>query len=116
MNLLIVDDSREMRRAIKSFVCDLADELHECADGSESLAAYALHHPDWVLMDIKMKDTDGINATKQLKAAFPEAQIVIVTNYDDAELREAARAAGACGYVVKENLLELRRVLGAPTH
>ena len=52
-----------------------------------------------------MKTADGIAIAGQLYAAFPEAKIVIVTNYDDADLRQAAREAGACGYVLKENLL-----------
>ena len=39
------------------------------------------HRPDWVLMDIKMKEMDGLMATMQIKAAFPEARIIIVTAY-----------------------------------
>jgi DNA-binding NarL/FixJ family response regulator len=41
------------------------------------------------------------------------ARVVIVTNYGDQPLREAARKAGACGYVLKENLIEVRRLLQA---
>jgi DNA-binding NarL/FixJ family response regulator len=44
---------------------------------------------------------------------FPDARIVIVSNYDSDDLRAAASTAGASGYVVKENLIELRRLLGA---
>jgi DNA-binding NarL/FixJ family response regulator len=62
-------------------------------------------------MDIAMKDLDGISATRQIKAAYPDAKIIIVTGYDEAELRQAAREAGACGYVLKENLIELRQRL-----
>jgi DNA-binding NarL/FixJ family response regulator len=62
-------------------------------------------------MDIRMKRLDGIAATRQITAAFPNAAIVMVTDYDDARLRKAARAAGACGYVVKENILPLRKIL-----
>ena len=54
---------------------------------------------------------DGISATRQLVAAHPEARVIIVTNYDDAGLRESARSAGACEYVVKEELIEIRRIL-----
>jgi len=90
MKLLIVEDSAQMRRMIKSLVSDLATELYECADGAEALSAYREHRPDWVLMDIKMGEVDGLEATREIISAFPEARICIVTNYDDDELREAA--------------------------
>ena len=110
MKCLIVEDSAAMRRMIRKVISDLA-EVQECQDGSEALAAYALHDPDWVLMDVKMRDVHGLDATKQIRAVFPNARVVMVSNYDSDELREAARAAGACGYVLKENLLDLRRLL-----
>ena len=112
MRLLIVEDSQQMRREIKLFVSDLAQEICECGDGAEALSAYAAQRPDWVLMDIRMEEVDGLTATRRIKAAHPEARIMILTAYDDAELREAARSAGACEYVTKENLLEVRRILG----
>jgi CheY-like chemotaxis protein len=113
INLLIVDDSERMRRMIKRLIKSVLAEVWECSDGSQALEAYTQHHPDWVLMDIEMKDVDGIAATRQIRAAFPDARIVIVSNYDSDELRAAASTAGACGYVVKENLIELRSLLGA---
>lgn len=111
MVLLIVEDNERMRRTVRSVVGDLAEQVHECEDGSEALAAYDAHRPDWVLMDIRMKNTDGISAAREIKAVHPEAQIMIVTDYDDPELREAAHRAGACGYVRKENLVELPGML-----
>jgi len=111
MNVLIVEDSGPMRRLIKEIVSGLADEVHECGDGADALAAYVLHRPDFVLMDIRMDLVDGIKATRRIKAADPAARIIIVTDYDQADLREGARQAGACAYVVKENLLELVRFL-----
>jgi two-component system response regulator DegU len=113
INLLIVDDSERIRRMIKRLIKSVLAEVYECADGSQALQAYTAHHPDWVLMDIEMKDMDGITATREIRAIFPEARIVIVSNYDSDELRAAACEAGACGYIVKENLIELRRLLGA---
>ena len=111
MTVLIVEDSLEMRREICSLLSDLAGEVHECSDGSTALAAYEEHRPDWVLMDIVMKQMDGLEATRQIKSAYPNAKIVIVTSYDDNELKEAASEAGACAYVLKENLFEIRSLL-----
>src|SRR5262249_48020523 len=112
-SLLIIDDNPQMRELIKSVVNDLADNLYECADGAEALSAYAAHRPDWVLMDIEMPNVDGLEATQQIKAAFPEARVMIVTNYDDAGLRQVASNAGAAAYVLKTNLLDMLRLLGA---
>jgi CheY-like chemotaxis protein len=111
MKLLIVEDNEQMRRLIKYLVNDLAEMIHECVDGSLALAAYEQQRPDWVLMDIKMGGTDGIATTRQITTAFPNARVMIVTDYDDAELREAARDAGASEYVVKEDLSAVRRIL-----
>jgi NarL family two-component system response regulator LiaR len=112
MKLLIVEDNADMRRLITGLVCDLAETIDECSDGADALATYVECRPDWVLMDIKMARLDGIAATRQIIAAFPEAQIVIVTDYSDAKLRAEATAAGACAYVIKEDLLALRKILG----
>jgi len=111
MKLLIVEDNPTIRRLIRSIVTDLAEEIRECADGSEALTAYKELRPDWVLMDIKMKEVDGLAAARRIRSAYPDARIVMVTNYDEADLREAARAAGARAYVVKEDLFALREIL-----
>ncbi len=113
MKLLIVDDNPAVRRLLKSIVGNLAEEIYECKDGIEALAAYRSYHPGFVLMDIAMKQVDGIAATKQIVQSDPAARVIIVTNYDETDLREAAQQAGACGYVLKENLFEVRRLLQA---
>lgn len=111
MICLIVDDSPAMRRLIAKVISDLAYHIHECGDGGEALSAYNQHRPDWVLMDIEMKVTNGLEATRQIISAFPEARVMIITKHDDQQMREAAREAGAVGFVAKDNLLEARRVL-----
>jgi len=107
MKLLIVDDNAAVRRLIRSILLRLADDICECGDGAEALSAYLVQRPDVVLMDIRMSEVDGIQAAKQITAADPAARILIVTDYDDTELRHASMRAGACGYVLKDNLLEL---------
>jgi CheY-like chemotaxis protein len=113
MILLIVDDNQQMRRLIRSVVGDMAEAITECCDGSLALAAYSESLPDWVLMDIRMQEMDGIAATREIKASYPEARVCIVTDYDDKELRARAREAGAEGYVIKTDLLILRQLLAA---
>jgi DNA-binding NarL/FixJ family response regulator len=111
--VLIVDDSQPMRELIKMTLAGVADIVGECSDGSEAMSAYERLRPDWILMDLDMKDVDGITATRRITAAHPEAKIVIVTDYNDDELRRAAREAGAAEYVVKENLLNILDIIMA---
>jgi CheY-like chemotaxis protein len=115
MKLLIVEDNAGMRRMIKSLVQDLAEDILECSDGAEALPAYTDFLPDWVLMDIQMPGMDGLTSTMLIKTAFPEANICIVTDYGDGKTREAARAAGACAFIEKEELHTLRSVISRAT-
>lgn len=113
MKVLIVDDNSEIRRMLRRVLADLSTDIAECAEGSEVLRAYTLQQPDWVLMDIEMGLLDGIAATRQIRASDPAAHILIVTSHDNPALRAAAQAAGASGYVLKENLMEIRQWLNA---
>jgi CheY-like chemotaxis protein len=113
-SVLIVDDSDEIRRVVRAVVSDVADVIYECRDGDEACTAYAVHQPDWVLMDISMERMDGLSATRHIVRSFPAARIVMVTQYEDVRFRRAATEAGACGYVLKSDLLGIRRYLTAP--
>jgi len=113
MKVLIVEDNPAMRHLLRQVVSEMA-EVYECADGAEALPQYEAHHlggADWVLMDMRMTRVSGLEATRRLRAAHQDARVVIVTSYGDARLREAARQAGACGYVLKENLDQLPELL-----
>ena len=114
MKLLIVEDNPRMRRMIRDLVADLAEAIAECGDGEEAVASYAAHRfdsDDRVRMDLQMPGIGGLEVTRRIRAAFPDAMIIIVTQYDDPYWRDAAIWAGACGFVLKENLLELRQLL-----
>ena len=111
MKILIVDDNDSVRRLIASIVEPLAKSIQECASGAEALAAYRSMRPDIVLMDIRMKEMDGIEATRRICQADPDAKVVILTDYDDNELRRAALAAGTIHYALKDNLPDLVRVI-----
>jgi DNA-binding NarL/FixJ family response regulator len=107
MKILIVDDNAGMRRLLRRAVDEAASDICECSDGAQALAAYADCHPDVVLMDIRMPGMDGLAATRQIRHLYPSARVVMVTDYDDHDLRIAAAEAGACGYTLKQNLTNL---------
>ncbi len=111
MELIIAEDNEAMRQMICAVVAALVDSIVECRNGAEAVAAYNEHQPDWVFMDLCMQGMDGLQATRTIKAEWPEARIVIVTSYNDTKLRAEASKAGACGYVLKEELLALREIL-----
>jgi DNA-binding NarL/FixJ family response regulator len=113
MNFLIVEDNPLMRAMIRETINEWADVITECEDGDEAFAAYQISLPHWVLMDLQMPRVDGFAASRQIKASYPNAQICIVTDYGDAHTRKQAIAVGATAFVLKENLEELRTLLGA---
>jgi CheY-like chemotaxis protein len=111
LKFLIAEDSPQMRRLIRTFVDDLASEVVECSGGTEAVSAYFATRPDWVLMDLHMPAGDGLTATREIHGRDAGARIVIVTEVEGDELRRAAAEVGAVGYVLKENLLSIRRVV-----
>ncbi|MEW5799905.1 MAG: response regulator transcription factor [Bacteroidota bacterium] len=108
MKLMIVDDSSEMRKLIRSVVAQPADSVTECADGSEVLSTFQREQPDVVLMDLQMPNVSGIAATRTLKKEFPDARVIIVSNFNEQEYRDEARDAGAASYFTKDNLIQLK--------
>ena len=104
IRVLLVDDQRLMRDGLRTLL-----ELEggfvvvaEAGDGQAALAAYAAHEPDVTLMDIRMPVLDGVEATRQLLARWPQARVLILTTFsDDASVFEGLRA-GALGYVLKD--------------
>lgn len=113
LRVLIVDDSPEVRQTIRDILEDLSPHFEECADGGDVLARFEAFEPDWVLMDLRMPHVDGIAATATLRAAHPDARVVMVSDHDQEDIRRAAQRAGAVAYVRKRDLLELRRLLEA---
>jgi CheY-like chemotaxis protein len=111
MTLLIVDDNAGIRRILRRILVDTADAIWECSDGSAALAAYEQYRPDVVLMDIHMPVTDGLAATRQIRGCDPAARIVIVTDYEDEDLKAAALDAGAYTYVLKQDMASLPEIL-----
>jgi DNA-binding NarL/FixJ family response regulator len=74
----------------------------EAADGREAIAATLRHRPDVVLMDIRMPEMDGLEATRRIAAARSDVRIIILTTFDLDQYVYAALAAGASGFLLKD--------------
>jgi two-component system, NarL family, response regulator LiaR len=109
--ILIVDDNASMRGTIRMVIGKATGSIMECSNGAEAIEMCREHHPEWVLMDIRMKELDGISATRIIKNEAPDARIIIVTNYDDADSRRDAQEAGAFAYVTKDDLSMLNQII-----
>ena len=104
LRILIADDHlvvREGLRAILEATEDLVP-VGEAADGAEAVRLVGELSPDVVLMDLRMPGVDGIEAIRQIKARYPEVEIVILTTYDDDEYIVRGLRAGARGYLLKD--------------
>ena len=111
MKVLIVDDNEKVRLLLRDHLPVTADEVYECADGDQALLLCRKHLPDWILMDWEMPKMDGLTAIREIIAEFPQANICMVTAFDDEDLRAEAFAAGASGFVAKSNLFKLETIL-----
>ena len=111
--ILVADDNDSMRAIIVRHVRNLygSAQFLECSDGEEAVQEYAKFRPEYVLMDVKMPGMDGLAAAKEILAKFPDARIIMVSNFDDPELRNEAKRNGAVGYVLKERLFELKEMI-----
>lgn len=109
--VLLVEDNPDMRAFIRGLVETVPSFIHECVDGEGAVSAYAAVRPDWVLMDVELGGMDGIAATRAIRSIDADAHVVIVTAHGEPEYRRAATDAGACAFVLKENLLDLPGIL-----
>ena len=100
--VMIVDDSMIMTQKLSVMVRDLGHQVvRVCKDGAEALRDYPLVKPDVVTMDITMPGMDGIETMTLIKAANPNARVIMVTSHGQEAMVVKALEAGALGYVLK---------------
>jgi DNA-binding NarL/FixJ family response regulator len=105
VRVLIVDDDDLMRAGLRGVLAsDPAIEVvGEASDGRDAVYHTRLQRPDVVLMDVRMPDLDGIAATRELLAAFPQVRVVIVTTFEQDDYIFGALRAGASGFLLKRS-------------
>jgi NarL family two-component system response regulator LiaR len=101
--VLLADDHALVRAGTRLFLegYDDIDVVGEAADGSQAARLAAELHPDVVLMDLAMPGVDGVEATRRIKAAQPDIEVIVLTSFVEDDQVIAVIQAGAIGYVLK---------------
>jgi DNA-binding NarL/FixJ family response regulator len=102
--VLVADDQTVVREGIVMLLGLLPgiEVVGAAGDGEEAVALVERHHPDVVLMDLRMPRVDGVEATRRIRATHPETEVVVLTTYADDESLFPALQAGARGYLTKD--------------
>jgi CheY-like chemotaxis protein len=96
LEVLVVDDSQAQRARVRSALEGAGlTVVGEAEDGAQALTQAAAHHPDVVLMDLRMPRMDGVQATRILRRQQPDTPVVLWTRDDDAQLERAVCTSGA---------------------
>jgi DNA-binding NarL/FixJ family response regulator len=103
-NILLVDDHEVVRLGLKSLLehSDQFEVVAEAGTAKEAVAMVEKHHPDVVLMDIRLPGPSGIEACEEITERWPDVRVVILTSYAEDEMLFSAIRAGASGYVLKQ--------------
>jgi DNA-binding NarL/FixJ family response regulator len=108
IRVLIADDQALVRTGLRMILENAGDMsvVGEAGDGGEAVDLAMQVNPDVVLMDVRMPDTDGVAATRQLRAQAPHIPIVVLTTFDLDEYVYAALRAGASAFLLKDTLAD----------
>ena len=100
---LIVEDNDTFRNVLKDLLCTEFSSVtfEEARDGSEALRKIEYLQPDIILMDVKLPGENGLEITKKVRLSYCKATIIILTNYDFPEYRDAALLYGANYFLSK---------------
>jgi DNA-binding NarL/FixJ family response regulator len=101
VRVLIADDQRPTRQGLRALLSlsPQVEVIGEAMDGQESVALVSEHHPDVVLMDVRMPVMDGLEATRRIKSQWPEVKVITLTMHP--KYRSQALAAGADVFLLK---------------
>jgi DNA-binding NarL/FixJ family response regulator len=104
IRVLIADDQRVVRDGLSMLVglIDGVEVIGAACDGAEAVRLAEVHHPDVIMMDLRMPGTDGITATADLRERLPASQVLVLTTYADEDAIVPALQAGARGYLTKD--------------
>ncbi|AHY47386.1 Response regulator containing a CheY-like receiver domain and an HTH DNA-binding domain [Rubrobacter radiotolerans] len=104
IRIAVVDDNEAVRSGIRLSLLgeDDFEVVGEAADGSEAAELCRRVRPDLILMDVRMRRTDGLSATREVKRSYPNVGVLILTMHENQDYLVEAVRAGAAGYVLKD--------------
>ena len=114
VRIMVVEDEDLLRELILQSISSQNDFqcVGETGSASEAVSLCEKLHPDMILMDIKTKDGNGITATAEIKARFPEVKVLILTVLSSENTVNSAMKAGADGYALKSiSVTELMHII-----
>lgn len=102
--LVIVDDHKIARESLRDMLADepCIEVIGEAANGREALALCSRLRPDLIMMDVRMPEMDGLEATREIKKKHPRISVLILTMHENPDYLLEAIKAGAAGYVLKD--------------
>ena len=105
IRVLVADDQAMVRAGFRMLLADEPDieVVAEASDGLEAVAEAARTHPHVILMDIRMPELDGLEATRRITASDPDSRVLILTTFDLDEYVYRALQSGASGFVLKDD-------------
>lgn len=103
LRVVVADDQRAVREGLAMLIglLDGIEVVATAADGVDAVDRCLLHRPDVVVMDLRMPNLDGAQATARIRAELPETQVLVLTTYADDDALFPALRAGARGYLTK---------------
>src|ERR1700735_5441476 len=111
VKLLIVEENGAMCRLLISLLEGLPVTVSECHDGATALEACGEMQPDYVVIDLNLAGTEAFTAVRQIVAEHRDVRVLLRGEEYDASLRSRASEAGVWRYVLKESLIDVRRLL-----
>lgn len=102
IRMVVADDHEVVRTGLASLLADSdIDIVAEARDGAEAVEMTRAHHPDVVLLDIRMAEHDGLSALEKIHGEMPATKVVMLSTYDNPTYVARAVALGASDYVLK---------------
>ena len=104
LKVVVVDDEPLVRAGLRALLEEAPDitVVGEAADGAQAVELVVRSHPDVVLMDVRMPNVNGLEATRRLRASHSRARVLVVTTADDDAYVVEALRAGASGFLLKD--------------
>ena len=104
LRVVLVDDHEVVRNGIKSLLAETPDVsvVGEAGTVKDAIERAVWARPDVVIMDVRLPDGSGIEATREIRARLPNTQVLMLTTFSDDEALFASIMAGAAGYVLKQ--------------